>query len=296
MMDTTVSHKIPEPDPAVVRRILVLLDGSRRSLAALEAAADIARAQQAEVLGIFVEEVSLLRSAGYGFAREVGRSSGVARPMDVDALEVRMQATAEKLRRTLERTLAPWGGVAQALRLCRGGEVVEQVLGGLVQPDDLLVLGGAGWSGISSFRLGSTARSLLRQAPGDVLLWPESRSLPPGRVVVLLNHDQGANHRAVRVGVELARRGQRALTVLVRSDAADDREFLEELAAMLEAGGGISARVRRLPKAGAAAMARAVREEGGAAQLVISRQCSLFEQQGAESLLCQLNLPVTITP
>ena len=291
MADTTVSHKTPEPDPAVVRRILVLLDGSRRSLAALEAAADIARAQQAEVLGIFVEEVSLLRSAGYGFAREVGRSSGVARPMDVDALEVRMQATAEKLRRTLERTLAPWG-VAQALRLCRG-EVVEQVLG-LVQPDDLLVLGGAGWSGISSFRLGSTARGLLRQAPGDVLLWPESRSLPPGRVVVLLNHDQGANHRAVQVGVELARRGQRALTVLVRSDAADDPELLEELAAMLEAG-GIAARVRRLPKAGAAAMARAVREEG-AAQLVISRQCSLFEQQGAESLLCQLNLPVTITP
>ncbi|WP_328798416.1 universal stress protein [Marinobacter nauticus] len=140
----------------------MLLDGSRRSLAALEAAADIARAQQAEVLGIFVEEVSLLRSAGYGFAWEVGRSSGVAGPMDVDALEVRMQATAAKLRRTLERTLAPWG-VAQALRLCRG-EVVEQVLG-LVQPDDLLVLGGAGWSGISSFRLGSTARSLLRQAP-----------------------------------------------------------------------------------------------------------------------------------
>lgn len=291
MADTTVSHKTPEPDPAVARRILVLLDGSRRSLAALEAAADIARAQQAEVLGIFVEEVSLLRSAGYGFAREVGRSSGVARPMDVDALEVRMQATAEKLRRTLERTLAPWG-VAQALRLCRG-EVVEQVLG-LVQPDDLLVLGGAGWSGISSFKLGSTARGLLRQAPGDVLLWPESRSLPPGRVVVLLNHDQGANHRAVRVGVELARRGQRALTVLVRSDAADDPELLEELAAMLEAG-GIAARVRCLPKAGAAAMARAVREEG-AAQLVISRQCSLFEQQGAESLLCQLNLPVTITP
>ncbi|MCS5560938.1 MAG: universal stress protein, partial [Marinobacter nauticus] len=86
MADTTVSHKTPEPDPAVARRILVLLDGSRRSLAALEAAADIARAQQAEVLGIFVEEVSLLRSAGYGFAREAGRSSGVARPMDVDAV------------------------------------------------------------------------------------------------------------------------------------------------------------------------------------------------------------------
>src|SRR5690554_5627839 len=73
MADTTVSHKIPEPVPAVARRILVLLDGSRLSLAAMEAAADIARAQQAEVLGIFVEEANLLRSAGYGFAREVSR-------------------------------------------------------------------------------------------------------------------------------------------------------------------------------------------------------------------------------
>ncbi len=58
---------------------------------------------------------------------------------------------------------------------------------------------------------------------------------------------------------------------------------------------GMPARVKRLPKAGAAAMARAVREEG-AAQVVISHQCSLFEQQGAEALLSQLNLPVTVTP
>ena len=291
MADTTVSPEVPEPGPVVARRILVLLDGSRLSLAALEAAADIALAQQAEVLGIFVEEANLLRSAGYGFAREVGRSSGVARPMDVDALEARMQATAEKLRRALAQTMAPWG-VAQALKLCRG-EVVEQVLG-LAQPDDLLVLGRVGWSGIPGVRLGSTARMLLRKAPGDVLLWPESRSLSPGRVVVLLNHDQGANHRAVRVGAELAKRGQRALTVLVRSDAADDPGLVEELVAMLETE-GMPARVKRLPKAGAAAMARAVREEG-AAQVVISRQCSLFEQQGAEVLLSQLNLPVTITP
>jgi len=291
MADTTVSPEIAESGPALARRILVLLDGSRVSLAALEAAADIARAQQVEVLGIFVEEVNLLRSAGYGFAREVGRSSGVARPMDVAALEGRMQALAEKLRRTLEQTLTS-RGIAQTLKRCRG-EVAEQVLG-LAKPGDLLVLGRAGWSGMPGTRLGSTARMLLRQAPGDVLLWPESRSLPPGRVVVLLNHDQGANHRAVRVGLELARRGQRALTVLVRSDAADDHGLLEELAAMLETG-GIPARVKRLPKAGAAAMARAVREER-ASQLVISRQCSLFEQQGAEALLAQLNLPVTITP
>lgn len=174
-------------------RVLILLDGSGPSLAALQAAAEIAIARNAEVLGIFVEEVNLLRSAGYGFAREVGGSSELVRPLQAEVLEARMRALAEQARRALAQVMTD-RGLAQALKLCRG-RVAEEVLN-LVGPDDLVVMGRIGWSGIPGARLGSTARVLMRQAPGDVLLWSESRPPRQNRVVVLLNHDQGTNHRA----------------------------------------------------------------------------------------------------
>lgn len=272
-------------------RVLILLDGSRLSLSALEAAAEIAHTRQAEVLGIFVEEVNLLRSAGYGFAREVGASSGVARPLDSAAIEARMRSLADQARRSLEQVMAR-RGLVQALTLCRG-RVAEEVLN-LVRPEDLLVMGRVGWSGIPGARLGSTARILVRQAPGDVLLWADPPTRSQNRVVVLLNHDQGANHRAVRVGAELASRKQQPLTVLVRTETGEDKRVAEDLLSYLQSE-GLSARVSLLPMASAGTVARAIRAEG-ASQLVLSRQCSLFREQGAETLLTELNLPVTVTP
>ena len=45
-----------------IRRILVALDASPHSLAALEAASELADALKAELVGIFVEDVNLLAS------------------------------------------------------------------------------------------------------------------------------------------------------------------------------------------------------------------------------------------
>jgi nucleotide-binding universal stress UspA family protein len=276
--------------PMPVGRILILLDGSRLSLAALEAAAEIAAARNAEVLGIFVEEINLLRAAGYGFAREVGGSSGLARPLEVAALETRMQVLAEQARRSLQQVMAG-RGLAQSLKLCRG-RVAQEVLA-LMQPEDLVVLGRVGWSGIPGTWLGSTARILLRQAPGEVLLWAESQPQRQNRVVVLLNHDQGSNHRAVRVGAELAHRSNQPLSVLIRTQPEDDQSLAEDILIYLQHE-GIAARVKQIPKASAGAAVRAIQEEG-ATQLVVSRSSSLFADQSAESLLSELNLPITVT-
>lgn len=277
--------------PPAAGRVLILLDGSRLSLAALEAAAEIAAARNAEVLGIFVEEINLLRTAGYGFAQEVGSSSGVVRPLEMAALEARLQALADQARRALQQTMAR-RGLAQTLKLCRG-RVAEEVLN-LMQPQDLVVLGRVGWSAIPGARLGSTARVLLRQAPGEVLLWTESRPQRQSRVVVLLNHDQAANHRAVRVAAELARRSKQPLSVLIRSRSADDQPLTEDILSYLQRE-GIVARVKRVALTSASAAVRALQEEG-ASQLVLSRNNSLLADQHADVLLSELNLPITVTP
>jgi nucleotide-binding universal stress UspA family protein len=271
-------------------RILILLDGSRPSLSALEVAAQMARARQAEVLGVYVEEVSLLRSAGYGFTREVGASSGLVRPLDAEALQARMRARAEQVRRALQQALAP-GGDRQVL-VHRRGTVADEVLT-LLQPEDVLIMGRVGWSGVSGARLGSTARRLVGQAPGEVLLWTEPRLRPQSRVVVLLNHDREGNHQALAAAAERARRNHCPLTVVVRGAEGEDAAAAAGLQSELDQL-AMAARIRYLPLASADALRRILQQER-AAELVLSRRGGLFLEQGAD-LLSELSLPVTVTP
>lgn len=56
---------------ALIRRILVALDTSPSSQAALEAAVALAERLNAEVCGLFVEDVDLLRVAESPYAREI---------------------------------------------------------------------------------------------------------------------------------------------------------------------------------------------------------------------------------
>ncbi|WP_449286762.1 universal stress protein [Marinobacter sp. PE14] len=272
-------------------RVLVLLDGSRTSYAALEAAAEIAAFTGADVLGVFVEELNLLRSAGYGFAREVGASSGISRPFDSVDLEQRMHSLANQARRALAGAVAPYGG-RHALSIARG-HVIDEVLA-LAGPRDLLVLGRVGWSSAPGARLGSTAKGLVRRSPGRILLWCENRTLPHGRVVVFLNDHTEANSRAVQAAAEVVHHSHRPVTLLLGADtdlAPEERKGMLQDLGIQESG----LRIRSLPSTDPVTVAGILRQEK-AVQLVLSRGCTLLQEPGAEHLLEALNLPVTVTP
>jgi len=272
-------------------RVLVLLDGSRMSYAALNAAAEIAARTGAEVLGVFVEELNLLRSAGYGFAREVGSSSGISRPFDPVELEQRLERLAGQARRTLAGVVANYGG-RHTLSIARGS-VVDEVLA-LVGPQDLLVLGRVGWSSAPGARLGSTARGLLRRSPTSVLLWCERQVSPQGRVVVFLNDHDDANRRAIMAAAQAVRHSLQPVTVLLGEGAdipSDRLELIKRDLGVAES----DMRVRTLPATDPVTISQILRQER-ATQLVVSRECALLRQPGAEQLLALLNLPVTVTP
>ncbi len=261
------------------------------SYAALNAAAEIAARTGAEVLGVFVEERNLLRSAGYGFAREVGSSSGVSRPFDPVELEQRLQRLAGQARQALAGVVAHYGG-RHALSIARGS-VVEEVLA-LAGPQDLLVLGRVGWSSAPGGRLGSTARGLFRRSPGRVLLWCDKQILPQGRIVVFLNEHEDANRRAVMAAAEAVGHSRQPVTLLLGPGSDIPPEGLQRIRQEL----GIpesDIRVGSLPATDPVTVARVLRQER-AAQLVLSRECTLLREPGSDQLLLALNLPVTITP
>jgi nucleotide-binding universal stress UspA family protein len=272
-------------------RVLVLLDGSRMSYAALQAAAEIAANTGADVLGVFVEELNQLRSAGYDFAREVGASSGISRPFAAGEVEQRMQRLANQARRALAGAVAPYGG-RHTLSVARG-HVIDEVLA-LAGPQDLLVMGRVGWSSAPGARLGSTAKGLVRRSQGRVLLWCEGRVEPQGRVVVFLNDHMDANGRAVQAAAEVIRHSHRPVTLMLGADSAVSPQDLKGVAQDL----GIQEselRVRSLPSTDPVVVAGILRQER-AVQLVLSRDCTLLQEPGAEQLLVALNLPVTVTP
>ncbi|ABM62482.1 universal stress protein [Halorhodospira halophila] len=155
------------PERGTPRRVVVLLDASRASLEALEAAAEIAAHRRAELLAIFVEEEALLRCAGYPWAREVGLS-GATRPLETDIEEQRMRTRAEEIRRALAYT-GQRRGVHYRLEVCRGGVVRETL--SLVDRDDLLILGKVGYARARGLRIGSTARAIVFGTPGPVMVF-----------------------------------------------------------------------------------------------------------------------------
>lgn len=163
-----------ERQEITINRILVALDASPHSLAALEAAVDLAARFQAELAGLFVEDVNLLRVADLSFVREVGLFSATRRRVDSGEIERQIRVQSRRVRRVftlaLERARVRW-----SFHVARG-TVLSEVLAAASEAD-MLVLGKAGWSLIRRGRLGSTVRGILPNRFGLALILKEGTCL-----------------------------------------------------------------------------------------------------------------------
>jgi len=94
---------------------------------------------EAELLGLFIEDVELLRFASLPFAREIGGASAQARQVDVAALEKQLRAQARALEQALAAILGP-GPSGWSLRVARSSPqvAIEMVLEQVLEPALLL--------------------------------------------------------------------------------------------------------------------------------------------------------------
>jgi hypothetical protein len=107
-----------------IRRIVVSMESAAQDRAALEAAADIAARLQAELIGLFIEDIDLLHFAALPFAREVGFPSATRRPLDVSAMERSLRSLAGEARRALAE-IAGRMPLRWSFRVARGSTSVE---------------------------------------------------------------------------------------------------------------------------------------------------------------------------
>ena len=150
-----------------IRRILIALDASTHSLAALETAVNLAAALDAQLAGLFVEDINVLRLAELPFVRQVRTLSAVAQPVSRRQIEAELQAQAARARRTL-LAAARQARIPATFRVTRG-QVPLEVLAAAVEAD-LLLLGPISRPLTRRLRVGSTARIVIARAPHSVLL------------------------------------------------------------------------------------------------------------------------------
>lgn len=119
-------------------RIWIALDESPRSSAALTAAVTLAQALDAELAGLFVEDVDLHHLFGLPFAREFSALTGAVRPLTQGDVERAWRREAEALQRLLaeaaERQRLRW-----SFRVARGRVSAEMRT--LAHSFDLVVIG-----------------------------------------------------------------------------------------------------------------------------------------------------------
>jgi nucleotide-binding universal stress UspA family protein len=269
-----------------IRRILVALDASQHSLAALEAASDLADTLKAELVGIFVEDVNLLRLAGLPFAREVRYWSITDRPLDSTSMErqLRIQAEQVKLR------LAGVAGRRQlrwSFRVVRG-QVATELLSA-AQEADLLALGRASSETTRRLRLGTTARVVVGQALRPVLLLQQGHAIC--QPIQLVYDGSAAAKRALTTAVRLASVAGGHLTVIVSADAPEIAARLqEEVHTRLQAQ-QVQGHYRQLIKPSAEELARTLHTAGGGT-LIIGADNPLLEGEGLLTLLDAIDCSV----
>jgi nucleotide-binding universal stress UspA family protein len=151
-------------EPARIRRILIALDASPASMAALDAAAELAERLDAELLGLFVEDIDLIRLSELPFAREIGLHSASVTVISREQVEQRLRAQANQLRHAME-DLAQRARLRTEFRVARGAINNELLQAAL--DTDLIILGKAGWS--RRQKMGSTARTMVKQSPGHAM-------------------------------------------------------------------------------------------------------------------------------
>jgi len=88
-------------DKAPLRRVLVVFESASTGEAELSAAVGLARQLSAELTGLFIEDMNLMRLAALPFARELGRESAVWRPISAAHLEREFRRQAEAAREAL---------------------------------------------------------------------------------------------------------------------------------------------------------------------------------------------------
>jgi len=263
----------PVIEPPAIRRIVVTLDSSESARSVLDVAVRLAAVLGAELEGVFVEDINLIRLSGLPFLREVRAWSLAEEGISTQGMQRDLRALARQAERMfLEAAQAM--GVGCSFRVWRGHATVE-TLSTSFEADIISLRGGP--------TLLYHARSLMRSRSPAA-----ARSAAP--INVLFSASPAAD-RALAAACYLARDPVVEIRVLLADNATPGTE-LERQAGEILAAYGQQASFVRLGEGGLPALARAIRASGDNTVLLADPAHPLLREAGLNHCLEALTCPV----
>ncbi len=263
----------------VVRRILVALDASAQSLAALEAAVVVAGGLGAEIEGLFVEDINLMRLAMLPVARHILYPSAAEEPFSRSLIEHELKALARRAQRSLA-LMAGRSGIRWSFRVVRGKVAVEIMAA--ASGSDLLTVGKSGWSLARRMQLGSIAESAAVHAPKALLL--VKQPLAVNRPVIALFDGSPLAEHALKAANRFGCTFPCPLTVFLATDSPQKANSLARQVVRVINAKGAQPKFRLLLATGALHLADAVESEAGGL-LVLARSYERLPEKTIQHLI-----------
>lgn len=201
-----------------VNRILVAVDASPQSMAALRVATELAAKLEAELVGIFIEDINLVQTARLPFSHQISLSTGTSRRFDSPNIERQLRAQARWVQNKMA-LLAERYNIRWFFRVVRGA-IPAQLLAAAVNAD-LTILGKTGWSGRRM--LGSTAQSLVIQSPTSALIL--QKSVRFGHPVILV-YDGSETGRKALASLDIIASPESLLTIIILAENDEEARKL----------------------------------------------------------------------
>lgn len=266
-------------------RIVVSFDTTPVGEAALETALGLAAILDAEIAGLFVEDVGLVRMAELPFTRELGLASAILRPIDTADIERALRLQAEQSRAWLAAAAAALN-LRWSFHVVRGqgvNAVFEHGAG------CALVVLGAASAGVVARGIDSSAASPARRS---VSTHQGFRYLN-ARPIVLIFDGSERGMRALAAGHALAMRAGTRLTLLVTAGSADEFDHRRQLARLWLVERGGAARYVWLKNRDVESVAQAVGVENASA-LLLHEDAAPSDRRLLRSLLAELGCPLVL--
>lgn len=269
-----------------IRRILVALDASPHSLAALRAAAELAADLDAELVGIFVEDINLLRLSELPLASEVTIYTTSTRRLSRREIERQLRSQARMAQRALEE-VARRRHLRWTFQVSQG--VIASELLAAAEETDMILMGKSGWS--RRHRLGSTTRVIVTQAPNHILILQEGAHL--GLPVGVIYDGSPKAQETLIAAANLLRQHDGFLVVIILADHVDKaRQYQAEISEWAQEA-QLHVHYRWLVDVNQARLMRIVRGEH-CGVMVLPAEGIIFQGEDLVELLDETDCPVLL--
>ncbi len=266
------------------RRILVVLDSTPESLLSVDSVAALAARLEAEMLGLFIEDINLVRLAEHPEIGTLGTVSAGLQPARKGALRRSLKVQVAESRSAVENA-ARRRSVKSSFEV-RRGQMAAEVVASAESADLVIIRWTAGHVSMPPSgpwaRPGSIARAVAERAVRSVLLLRPDVAIS-GPALVAYDGSKAAED-ALATAAEIAEEEVGGVVVMLLTGHREEAERWQEHVNAVVGARGLRARFVRMAEAGLDDLCQAARQSGAAILVLGSEQAFLRGEAGPQLL------------